>query len=317
MNPTLAGLAAQQHGMFTTAQALAAGYDQREVARLLRIGRWVRLRRGIYLMADQFPADLAQRHVMMARAVLFRVVPPACASHATAAAVHDLVLLEPDWSVISITRPALASSRVEAGVHHHVGLIPPQHLAMVDGLPVSDVAWTLVDLAREVTFEQGVVAAEAAIWAGRTTKADLQTVLFGCRDWPGARNAGHVVSFASGGSESPGESISRIAFERHGLPAPQQQVEMYDQAGLIGRVDFYWPEHATIGEFDGRVKYEGEAAKIDTLYAEKHREDRLRDLGLQVVRFGWADARFQSADLARRVRIAFARSAQQDVRAAR
>lgn len=54
-----------------------------------------------------------------------------------------------------------------------------------------------------------------------------------------------------------------------------------------------WEEHQTLGEFDGRVKYgrllrPGQRPE-DVLWAEKLREDALRDLGWQVVRWTWAD----------------------------
>lgn len=309
LTPHLASFAARQYGLFTTAQALAAGYDEREIARLLSRGRWIRLRRGIFIVAEAIPPDAAAMHVLMARAALFRLGPTASGSHVTAAVVQDLTLLEPDLSLVNITRPQLASSRIEAGVHHHTGSIGPAHLVVVDGIAVSDVARTIFDLARVSTFEQGLVAAESALWSGRTTKAAMQEVLFSCADWPGSRNAGRIVSFASSGSESPGESLARIAFDRDGLPAPRQQVEIHDNAGLVGFADFLWPDHATIGEFDGRLKYEGASASIETLYAEKRREDRLRDIGFQVVRFGWNDVRSHSGALGRRIRLAFDRAA--------
>ena len=49
----------------------------------------------------------------------------------------------------------------------------------------------------------------------------------------------------------------------------------------------------TIGEFDGKIKYgrmlkSGQAIE-DVLFAEKRREDALRDLGWQIVRWLWAD----------------------------
>jgi very-short-patch-repair endonuclease len=61
----------------------------------------------------------------------------------------------------------------------------------------------------------------------------------------------------------------------------------------VARVDFLWPAHRTIGEFDGRVKYgrllkPGQSVE-QIVYEEKLREDALRDLGWQVVRWVWRD----------------------------
>jgi hypothetical protein len=305
--PRLAGIAATQHGLFTASQALQAGYNEREIKVLTRTREWARLRRGVYIEADLVPDDGAARHVISARAALLRVSDGAFVSHLTAAAVHELDVLDPDFTIVHLTRTGLASSRTDAGVHHHVARVPPGRVITVAGIRATDVPWTVIDTARESTFEQGVVLAESALWDERTTSESLRSVLLTCADWPGARNAGRVVAFASSLSESPGESLARIAFERLGLPQPRQQVDVRDALGFIGRVDFLWDEHRTIGEFDGRLKYDGE--RRETLYDEKRREDRLRDAGFEVVRFGWADVQGEARVLGRRLPAAFARAA--------
>ena len=73
------------------------------------------------------------------------------------------------------------------------------------------------------------------------------------------------------------------------------QWEVTDEHGfLAGIVDFGWPEHGVLGEFDGKVKYgrllkPGQSAS-DIVFAEKQREDRLREItGFTVRRFVWDD----------------------------
>jgi len=80
---------------------------------------------------------------------------------------------------------------------------------------------------------------------------------------------------------------------------------------LIARVDFYWEEQKTVGEFDGKLKY-GQLLKPgqrieDVIFEEKLREDALRDLGLQVVRWLWDDL-YRPGILRERVLRAFARA---------
>ena len=72
----------------------------------------------------------------------------------------------------------------------------------------------------------------------------------------------------------------------------------------MGRVEFLWCAQRTVGEADGRLKY----ATRDDLWAEKRREDALRDAGFEVVRFGWADVLHRPEVLRDRVRRAFARA---------
>lgn len=95
-----------------------------------------------------------------------------------------------------------------------------------------------------------------------------------------------------------------------GLPGPVPQYEIRDNSGSRSAwVDFCWPDLRTIGEFDGKIKYgrllrPGQRIE-DVVYAEKRREDWLRELGWLVVRWVWADLE-APALLAARLQRAFA-----------
>jgi hypothetical protein len=310
--PKLAAVAAAQGGPFTTAQALSAGFDQREIYRLRRSGAWVRLRRGVYAERIVVPDDEIGRHILQLRAVLLTLQHQSAASHVTSAALHRFSLLDPDLSHVHITREDCGSSRTEAGVCHHDASLPPSHLTKVGDVVTTTAARAVLDIARASSLAAGLVAAESALQLGLTSRAELREVLEHCIDWPGARDASRVVSFASTLSESAGESLARLAFDLHGLPTPLQQVEVYDDDGFIARLDFYWDEQHTAGEFDGRLKYA--SADPDVLYKEKLREDRLRDAGVEVFRFGWADAQTASPSIRRKALDAFARAAQRTSR---
>lgn len=129
--------------------------------------------------------------------------------------------------------------------------------------------------------------------------------------WPGSTRAKAALGFADKLSESVGESRLRVLLHNQGLPKPRLQVELGDAAGLVGRVDFFFPEQGTVVEFDGLVKYAGGSPEI--LVREKFREDRLRALGLEVVRIVWTDLN-RPADVAARIRRAFARRAARAVK---
>ena len=104
--------------------------------------------------------------------------------------------------------------------------------------------------------------------------------------------ARRVVAFADGRAESVGESRSRIAIARAGLPAPTLQLPVRLTVGTA-YADFGWPAQRVLGEFDGKVKY-GRLLKPgqepgDAVYEEKRREDAVRAQGWEVVRWRWAD----------------------------
>ncbi|WP_374009683.1 hypothetical protein [Leifsonia sp. LS-T14] len=112
----------------------------------------------------------------------------------------------------------------------------------------------------------------------------------------GHRRALDVIDLADERSGSPLESVSRLAMHTAGVPQPELQTPFRDAAGLIGYVDFYWSDFGVVGEADGDLKYldpalRGGRTADRVVLDEKIREDRLRALGLRVVRWRWATAR--------------------------
>jgi hypothetical protein len=139
---------------------------------------------------------------------------------------------------------------------------------------------------------------------GLATRARLHEIASLFRGRAGVATARLLIDIADARAESPLESHSRMFFATVRLPTPETQVVLYDDHGrTVGRVDFLWREHRTIGEADGRLKYVG----LDALYREKQREDRLRDLGFEVVRWDGSDIRQSPEATAARIRAAFAR----------
>lgn len=87
-------------------------------------------------------------------------------------------------------------------------------------------------------------------------------------------------------SESPLESVSRLAIRDAHLPAPWLQPTVLVDGRFVGRPDFYWDEFGVTGEADGWEKYE---AGWQRLRDEKRRQERFEEAGLVVVRWGSDD----------------------------
>lgn len=150
-----------------------------------------------------------------------------------------------------------------------------------------------MDVARTSSLRRSVPILDAALAAG-LSKDELTARAGEYGGRPGAGRLRRAVALADGLSESVGESVSRVVFTEHGVCPPRLQYVVAGLGGkVIGRSDFCWERERTLGEFDGRVKYgqllrPGQDAS-DVVFAEKVREDALRDLGWQVVRWVWDD----------------------------
>ena len=107
---------------------------------------------------------------------------------------------------------------------------------------------------------------------------------------------------ADGRAESVLESLTRLCFIVHGLPAPQLQSWIY-ACGRRYRVDMFWPKARVIVEVDGLLKYRDRA---DALVAEKRRQENLERAGHRVIRVLWDDVVNHPAETARRVATALA-----------
>lgn len=274
---------------------IAAGVTDGELRRWRRARSVTRVRRGAYVRSDDGRLqEPATRHALAVRAALGHVAAGSVVSHVSAAVVHGLPVWDVPLDRVHVTRDGRGGGRRSRGLHLHVTTLDPAEVVRVDGIAVTSVARTVVDMARAEGFEQAVVVADGALRAGSVHSGELALAGERARRWPGGPRAVRVVAFADGRAESPGESRSRVAIQRAGLPAPVPQWEVRAGDGrLIGRVDFGWPQLRTVGEFDGRVKY-GRLLRPgrtsgDAVFAEKVREDELRAERLWVARWIWDD----------------------------
>jgi very-short-patch-repair endonuclease len=122
-----------------------------------------------------------------------------------------------------------------------------------------------------------------------------------------------MLRHADGRHESPGETRLAHALRLLGITAtPQVRIP-----GSNAVVDFLVEGAPVVIEFDGQVKYGRSVDEVDpfgrrlagreVLWQEKRREDRLRELGYEVVRVVWSDLD-SPQELATRIRRAVERS---------
>ncbi len=288
---------------------LAAGWSDDEVRRLLRVGDLSRVRRGSYVIGP-LPDEPARRHRIAITAAAEALCDGAVVSHASAAVLHGLPLWGVALQRVHVTRARASGGRCGRIVHVHTAPLDAEEIALVGGIAVTSAARTVVDVARTVPFEQAVVVLDAALALKMVDGEQLAEALLRARGWPGCPAARRAVAFAEPGAQSVGESRSRVAIQRAGLPPPILQWEVCDASGRsLGFADFGWPRLRAVGEFDGEIKYgrllkPGQSAG-DVVFAEKVREDQMRATDLGMARWVWDELGPAFAPVAERIRAQF------------
>jgi len=290
-------------------QARLKGTERALVRRVER-GELVRVRSGVYLAAEIWNAyslDARYRARVFAAAEVTR--PGTVFSHDSAAAMLRLPGLGPWPERVGVLGPAASGGRSSAGIHRRSGPVDADAVA-INQFAVTSLTRTVIDIAARSDFTRAVCMIDAALRPARrgefrhthgiapVQKQQALALVAGAAPFPGLARAKLALEFGDALSSSIGESLSRTQMHLLGFPPPMLQVPFYDSEGLIGYVDFFWPEFSLIGEFDGRVKYgdktyaRGQLPE-EVVWAEKLREDRLRAQVRSLARWNWQVANSQ------------------------
>lgn len=281
-----------RHGLIHRAAAVAAGCSDDELQRAHRSGELVRVTRGVFAAAGT--RDPEEWHRLTAVATVSGAGSGAAAplSHQSAAVMHGLAMLKPNLRRVHSTIGERRGGYRTANQHRHVGTLDAAEITEIDGVPVTTLERTAVDVAcsSPMGFAGALAVFDSALRAGADRR--LMAVMLRERR-RGAAQARRALRYADGAAENPGESWSRAQMIEAGLPLPPLQHEFVaDDGTVVARTDFDW-QGVLVGEFDGDVKYRkhlrpGETA-FDAMRREKVREDALRRKGIMVIRWTWRD----------------------------
>jgi len=265
----------------------------RHLRRAAERGRLVRVHRGAFLPSEGWRAltETEQYTYRILGAVgSARVIP--VVSHVSAAVLHGAPIIGPLPSLVHVLATQAAGTRTEHGYRKHATPFVADGLDIRGELRMTSLVRTLAEVAADSPFLTAIGMLDWALSQHPISKDDIVRALDDFRVRRGRARALRAIDFADARAGSPGESLSRVRIHQAGMPPPELQVEFGDARGRVGIVDFWWPDHQLIGEFDGVAKYmrdefTGGRTPAEVVIAEKQREDRLRALGPVVVRWGW------------------------------
>lgn len=292
----IAALAAAQHGVVTRRQLLDAGLTV-EMLRTRRTSRrLLPLHRGVYAVGHRRLRREGHR-----LAAVLAAGPGAVLSHREAAALH--ALRPAAGTRVDVT---VAGQRRVLGVHvHRVARLDADDVTVVDGIPVTSIARTLVDLATAVSPQMLRKALEEAERSHRLDARAIEAALARVR----GRNGAHHERMREALAElaSTGSTVTRSWLEdrflalldAHRLPRPSANAWTANM-----EVDAAWPAARLVVELDGWDSHHTRAA----FQRDRTRSNDLQAEGWTVLRFTHADVVHRSADTAARVARALRRA---------
>ncbi len=271
----MAALADRQYGVVARRQLLALGLTQNALDGRLRTRRLVRMHRGVYAVGHR---RLSREGFWMA--AVLAVGEGAVLSHRDAAALHDLRRPHARNAVdVSTTSDARSTRAID--VHQTVALTAADATTR-DGIPVTTVARTLVDLATVVNPQQ---LAAALSEAERHDVLDVHAIQAIMRRTWGRRGRGHAaLTKVIAKHAEHGATITRSELEQLFLALVRNEDIPPPKTNAIveGReVDAYWPQRRLVVELDGWEFHKTRAA----FEQDRAKRTELRALGYDVTEF--------------------------------
>jgi len=265
----------------------ALGADLRLRRRAER-GALHRVARGAFVPTGVWGSlDDGQRYAVRVRSAALARRSGAVLSHQSAAVLWGLPILSSWPAEVHFLTERAAGGRSDPGIRKHALGITAADVILLDGLLVTTLERTVVDLAATMDLKSAVAIVDRALFVDPfarmrplTTRSRLLETWERMLPFRGSVRARAIIEFGSGLSGSPLESGSRVNIALSGFPAPELQ-HPFDIDGHTVRSDFYWLGHDCIGEADGRGKYFDERLLAgltieEVIFAEKQREDELR-----------------------------------------
>ena len=265
-------LAGRQSGYITLRQSLACGMSPDSVKRRVQAKRWIRVRPGLFLIPG-FEPSLRGR-LLAATAALGAVV-----SHESAGGLHDLPGVRRGMAVVTV-RTRTTNRFPDVRVHQTTDL-NSRRVVELEGLPVTDVVRTVIDLASSMPVPAIGRIIDHLVIRGPATIDDFadEVMELARHGKPGMKTM-HTVLRVRDGARFIGDSRLEMwalrLIREWGFPEPEVQYPLPWRSSRNGRVDFAYPVIRLIIEVDGRAWH-------TTL--EAFESDRLRDNHAQLA--GW------------------------------
>jgi predicted transcriptional regulator of viral defense system len=266
-------LAAQQYGVVTRGQLVEGGMSGSAIDRRVADGGLVRIHGGVFAVG----------HAVLRRQGFWMAAVLACGegsvlSHRTAAAACGLREGDPAKPDVTL---AGSRGRRKPGIVAHTGRLAANDVTDVEGIPVTTVARTLLDLAEVVRIRE---LRRAVIRAEELRIFDLRAVDEVLARANGRRGTKALLAVLDdlvgrpGGSKEELEALALDLIRASGLPLPAVNTLVGDY-----EADLLWRDQRLVVELDS-WKHHGTRAGFER---DRRRDADLQLAGYRVLRLTW------------------------------
>ena len=287
----IAELAFRQHGVVAGRQLVGLGLSASAVCRRVARGRLHRVHRGVFAVGH---ARLTQNGRFMA--AVLACGPDGWASHYCSGVLYELGLGA--RRLIDVTAHGARGRTLAAIRTHSAATLTAADVDLIDNIPCTTLARTLLDIAEDATQRDVERALDHAEQARRLDMRTIDDVLERADGRRGAALLRAVLAEHRVGSTPTRnvleEALLRICREIGAPPDAVNQWIAFPE-GSGAEADFLWRAQRLIVEVDGRDPHTTRRA----FESDRRRDQRLMLLGWRVVRFTWRQVMFEPASVAR------------------
>jgi very-short-patch-repair endonuclease len=300
-------IARAQRGVFTREQAADAGLSDGAIAWHVRTGAWVRVLPTVYRASS----SAESWHQKLVAGCLW-VGRGAAVSHRSAARLHRLEGVPPEGrhQPIELTAPIGIRLSATGFLVHRSGRIERADRTEIDGIPVTSLARTLIDISPTLTAARLATALDSALARdpGGGVFQKLRRSLDRLRS-PGRAGTcalGRLLEERGPGAVHLDSALERrfaVALRRARLPRPVAHYVVVQNGRHIAEIDFAYPRK--------RLGIQLNGASVHRQYAVWQRDqEQLSDLaaaGWRIVHVTWAQLESNEAAVMKRVARALGR----------
>jgi very-short-patch-repair endonuclease len=281
----LARIAARQHGVVSRRQLIAIGVDDDGIRVRVARGGLHKLYSGVYAVG----------HVPRTREARWMAAVVACGqgaflSHLDAAALWGFYYgLGPR---VHVTVKWQRS--IDGLILHRTRRLDPDETTTRNGIPVTAVARTLVDLTEYLSEDRLLRAMREAEYQRLLDLDALNAAVERAHGRRRLKPLKQAIGLHRPGQIIRGELELRFAelLRGTGVREPEKNVALQVR-GKTYVLDCYWPEHRLAVELDGR---DGHAREL-AFESDRRRDAALNAIGIRLLRFTWQRVNYDCAEV--------------------